>query len=196
MVEGGSSRDFASVKGWAYGDPDGFQRLIDVLVEATGRYLLAQVEAGAEALQLFDSWAGVLPGPQFDRWVTAPTRAIVERVKAVRPEVPIIGFPRGAGPMYRRYLEGSRVDALGLDTAVPVDWAAETLQTLVPVQGNLDPRMVVVGGAALEAETRRIVEALSGGPFVFNLGHGVVPETPPEHVAALCELLRGGTGGG
>lgn len=190
MVEGGASKDFAGVKAWAYADPDGFQALIDLLVEATCEHLEAQIEAGAEVVQLFDSWAGVLPESQFGRWVTAPTRAIVARVKARFPAVPIIGFPRGAGVLYRRYRVDSGVDALSLDTTVPLRWAARVLQPLGPVQGNLDPYLLVAGGAALEREVRRILEALAAGPFVFNLGHGVVPETAPERVAALVRLVR------
>ena len=194
MVEGGSSRDFARTKAWAYGDPDGFQALIDLLVEATAEHLICQVAAGAEVVQLFDSWAGVLPESQFERWVTAPTRAIVARLKARCPSVPIIGFPRGAGPMYRSYRVDSGVDVLGLDTSVPLDWAARELQRLGPVQGNLDPHLLVAGGVALEAEVRRILEAFANRPFVFNLGHGILPETPPENVAALARLVHGWTG--
>ena len=191
MVEGGSSRDFARTKAWAYGDRNGFQSLIDLLVEATAEHLMGQVAAGAEAVQLFDSWAGVLPESQFERWVTVPTRAIVARVKARYPSVPIIGFPRGAGPMYRSYRVDSGVDALGLDTSVPLDWAARVLQPLGPVQGNLDPHILVAGGAMLEAEVRRILQAFAGRPFVFNLGHGILPETSPDNVAALARLVHG-----
>ena len=194
MVEGGSSRDFARTKAWAYGDPNGFQALIDLLVEASAKHLMGQVAAGAEAVQLFDSWAGVLPESQFERWVTAPTRAIVARVKARYPSVPIIGFPRGAGPMYRSYRVDSGVDVLGLDTSVPLDWAARVLQPLGPVQGNLDPHILVAGGAMLEAEVRRILEAFADRPFVFNLGHGILPETAPDNVAALARLVHGWSG--
>ena len=194
MVEGGSSRDFARTKAWAYGDPDGFQALIDLLVEATAEHLIRQVTAGAEVVQLFDSWAGVLPETHFERWVTAPTCAIVARLKTCCPSVPIIGFPRGAGPMYRSYRVDTGVDVLGLDTSVPLDWAAQELQRLGPVQGNLDPHLLVAGGAALEAEVRRILEAFADRPFVFNLGHGISPETSPDNVAALARLVHGWTG--
>ncbi len=194
MVEGGSSRDFARTKAWAYADPDGFQALIELLVEATAEYLIGQVAAGAEAVQLFDSWAGVLPESQFKRWVTVPTRAIVARVKARYPSVPIIGFARGAGPMYQSYRVDGGVDVLGLDTSVPLDWAARVLQPLGPVQGNLDPHILVAGGAVLEAEVRRILEAFADRPFVFNLGHGILPETSPDNVAALVRLVHGWSG--
>jgi uroporphyrinogen decarboxylase len=189
MVEGGSSREFARVKGWAYAMPDSFGRLVETLVGATIEYLSAQVEAGAEALQLFDSWAGVLPEPEFGRWVIEPTRRIVAELKKRHPHVPVIGFPRGAGLLYPGYVTGTRVDAVGLDTIVPME-AARELQSQAAVQGNLDPLMLVAGGNAMAEAVERIRQALGDGPFVFNLGHGVVPETPPDHVAQLAELLR------
>jgi uroporphyrinogen decarboxylase len=189
MVEGGTSREFARVKGWAYSMPDSFGRLIDMLVDATVDYLSGQVEAGAEALQLFDSWAGVLPEPGFRLWVIEPTRRIVAELKKRHPDVPVIGFPRGAGLLYPDYVSGTHVDAVGLDTGVPME-AARELQSQASVQGNLDPLMLVTGGTAMVEAVERIRAALGEGPFVFNLGHGVVPETPPDHVAQLAELLR------
>ncbi len=191
MVEGGSSRDFANVKRWAFEDPDGFSGVIDALVEATADYLAAQVTAGAEVVQLFDTWAGVLPERDFERWCVQPVRAIAERLRSVHPDVPIIGFPRGAGAGYAGYVAAAGVDAVGLDWTVPLAWARDVLQAQAAVQGNLDPRYLLVRGAAMEAEIERILAALGGGPFVFNLGHGIVPETPPEHVARLAELVRG-----
>ena len=190
MVEGGSSRDFATVKKLAYGSPEIFDWLIEVLVDATADYLIAQVDAGAEALQLFDSWAGVLPDQAFLRWVVAPARRIVARIRAEHPDVPIIGFPRGAGIMYLPYAAETGVDAVSLDTSVPIDWAAHEVQTMVAVQGNLDPILLQTGGKALADGVRRIRRGFSGGPFVFNLGHGIVPSTPPEHVGELVEVLR------
>jgi uroporphyrinogen decarboxylase len=190
MVEGGSSRDFAQAKGWAYRDPDGFAVLIDRLVEATTEYLSGQVAAGAEAIQLFDTWAGVLPEAAFRRWVIEPTRRIVAALRARHAAVPVIGFPRGAGLMYRAYFSETGVNALGLDTSVPCAIARKTLQPLGAVQGNLDPLLLVAGGSAMEAAVAAIREAFAGGPFVFNLGHGIVPETPVEHVARLAEILR------
>jgi uroporphyrinogen decarboxylase len=191
MIEGGGSKDFLNAKRWALGDPDGFQRLIDLLVEVTIDYLSAQVEAGAEALQLFDSWAGVLSERELERWSLAPLTEIVAGVKARHPKVPVILFPRGAGLGYLRYAQASGADGLSLDTTVPLGFAAE-LQKAIAVQGNLDPAALVEGGRALEAGVDRILEALGHGPFIFNLGHGVVPETPPEHVAALIERVRKG----
>jgi len=156
----------------------------------TADYLSTQIEAGAEAVQVFDSWAGVLPAPEFRRWVIEPTRKLVELIKAKHPDVPVIGFPRGAGEMYKEYAEVSGVTALGLDTTVPTEWAAAELQTKLPVQGNLDPIMLVAGGEALRNSAIGILRTLSNGPFVFNLGHGVVQTTPPEHVGQLAALVK------
>ncbi len=189
MVEGESGSDFAKLKDFAYGDPNGFQALIDLIVDATVDYLAAQVAAGAEVLQLFDSWAGVLSEAQFRRWVIVPTVRIVEQLRTRCPGIPVIGFPRGAGMMYADYVRETGVSAVSLDTTVPMSLAG-ALQERCPVQGNLDPRALVVGGAALRDEARAILTALKGGPFIFNLGHGIVPETPPEHVTELLRIVR------
>jgi len=194
MVEGGGSVDHRHVKRWAFADPDGFGALIDLLVEGTAEYLAAQARAGAEVLQLFDTWAGVLPAAEFERWCVRPTRAIVERLRADGIQVPVVGFPRGAGVGYRRYAEATGVDAVGCDASLPLEWIAEVLQPVVAVQGNLDPQLLVVGGAPMAAAAEAIREHLAPGRFVFNLGHGIVPETPPEHVAALAERIRGWSG--
>jgi len=191
MVEGGGSKEFGVVKRLAYGEPETFARLVDLLVEATGAYLLRQIQAGAEAVQLFDSWAGVLPPAEFERWVIEPTRRIVGAVRAAAPKVPVISFPRGAGLLYERYLAGTGVDAVGLDGSVSPGWAAQALQPRAAVQGNLDPVFLVTGGEPMIRAADAIVDALGGGPFVFNLGHGVHQRTPPEHVAALIRHLRG-----
>src|SRR5579875_2340711 len=191
MVEGGGSRDFRRVKTRAYRDPQGFGALIDLLIEATTAFLAAQVEAGAEAVQLFDSWAGVLPEPAFERWVIVPTRRIVAALKDRFPDLPVIGFPRGAGILYRRYVVETGVDAVGIDTSVPLAYARTQLQPCAAVQGNLDPVLLLVGGEPLAAAVGEIRRALGGGPYVFNLGHGVLPETPPENVAVLARLLAG-----
>jgi uroporphyrinogen decarboxylase len=188
MVEGGSSRDFARAKSWAYRDPASFDRLIGLIEEATIAFLFGQIAAGVEVVQLFDSWAGVLPEPAFARWVIAPARRIVAAVKERYPDCPVIGFPRGAGLLYRRYVDESGVTAVGLDTTMPLAHAA-TLQRAMPVQGNLDPVVLAVAGKALAQAVREIRRGLGGGPHVFNLGHGVLPETPPEHVAELARLL-------
>ena len=189
MVEGGSSRDFRATKAWAYRDPHGFGALIDLIVEATVDYLSGQIAAGADAIQLFDSWAGVLGEAGFARWVIEPTRHITARLKEGFPSVPVIGFPRGAGLFYQRYAAESGVAAIGIDTVVPVAYAREMLQGRIAVQGNLDPIALLVGGAAMEEDVRAIRRVLGKGPFIFNLGHGVLPQTPPENVAALARLL-------
>jgi uroporphyrinogen decarboxylase len=191
MVEGSGSKDQAETRLWAYRDPDGFRRLIDLLVETSIGYLLHQVEAGAGALQIFDSWAGGLPENEFARWCVAPTQAIVGGVKKQVPEIPIIGFPRGCGALAEIYARETGIDAIGCDTAVPLAYMRDRLQSQVPVQGNLDPLLLVAGGTALKARVGEILAALSSRPFVFNLGHGIVPETPPEHVARLVELVKG-----
>ena len=194
MVEGGSSKDFREVKGLAYRDDgrdDGaFAVLIDKLVAATTAHLLAQIEAGAEVVQLFDTWAGVLPEAEFERWCIAPAKAIVSELRAHAPGVPVIGFPRGAAFNTERYIAETGIDAVGLDTAVPLE-VGRRLQAHCAVQGNLDPILLVEGGKPMETAARTILSALSGGPFIFNLGHGVLPQTPPEHVARLLQVIRG-----
>ena len=190
MVEGRGGTDGARARTWAYADPEGFARLIGVLVDATVRHLIAQIERGAEAVQLFDSWAGLLAADAFRRWVIAPTAEIVRRLRQQHPRVPIIGFPRGAGLLYAEYAQVTGVDAVGLDAAVPAEWAAAALQQDCAVQGNLDNYLLKVGGAALDRATEHLVAVLGKGPFVFNLGHGVLPDTPPEHVGRVAERLR------
>ena len=190
MVEGGSSRDFAVAKGWAFSDERGFGELIDILVDAIAEHLAAQVDAGADVLQIFDTWAGVLPRAQFIRWCVGPVEEIVSRVRRRHPGIPIIGFPRGAGVGYEIYARATGVDAVGIDSSVPLYWAASDLQSVCAVQGNLDPVSLLVGGDAMVAHAREIVSVLGKGPFVFNLGHGVLKTTPPDNVAALVATVR------
>jgi uroporphyrinogen decarboxylase len=190
MVEGGTSRDFHRVKGLAYRDPAGFDALIEKITAATLAFLTLQIEAGVEVVQLFDSWAGALSPEGFERWVIAPTKHLVAMLKTQFPGVPIIGFPRGAGWLYERYATETRVDAVSLDTGVPVELARDRLQSHVAVQGNLDPVMLVVGSDGMRRAVRQLRAVLGNGPYIFNLGHGILPETPPEHVAALANLLR------
>lgn len=191
MVEGGSSRDFAKTRLWGMQDPEGFSRVIELVTEATAAYLCRQVEEGAEALQVFDSWAGVLSEEEFANWVIAPTARIVSQVKSRHPDIPVIGFPRGAGILYERYIAETGVDAVSIDSTIPLEWARDRLQGKVTVQGNLDPLLLLVGGERMESEARRIMKILGKGPFVFNLGHGIIKETPPENVARLMEIIRG-----
>ena len=196
MVEGrGGDSEHAAVKQWALRGPDSFQPLIDLLTVAIVEFLDRQIEAGAEAVQLFESWAGILPDPFFRRWCITPVAAIVRALKAKHPSVPIIAFPRGAGLAYDGFVQATGVDCLGLDSTVPLEWAAQRVQRELGrcVQGNLDPQVLVTGGPALHAEADRILCALGGGPFVFNLGHGIVKTTPPEHVAALARQVRSWT---
>jgi uroporphyrinogen decarboxylase len=191
MVEGGGSKDQASARALAYRKPETFQRLIDLLVETSARYLIGQVKAGCRALQIFDSWAGSLPEDEFSRWCIAPNKAIVDRVKAEVPNVPIIGFPRGAGPLAERYALETGVDGLGCDFSLPLVWIRDRLQSRLPVQGNLDPVLLAVGGPAFETRVKAILETLGQGPFIFNLGHGILPETPIENVERLVSLVKG-----
>lgn len=189
MIEGGSSREFARIKHLALSDPLTFARLIDRVVTSTIDYLRCQADAGVDALQLFESWAGILPEPMFRQWVIEPTRRIVEGVRATHPDIPIIGFPRGAGAMIATYADETGVDAINLDPTVPIGWARTAMGSKV-LQGNLDPAVLVAGGSTLDDEVGRICDAMADRPFVFNLGHGIVPETPPDHVARVAELLR------
>jgi uroporphyrinogen decarboxylase len=191
MVGGQGSSDQAAARAFAYRDRVAFQRLIDIVTDASIEYLDGQVRAGADCLQIFDSWAGNLPDGEFAEWVVAPTRRIAAELKRRHPHVPIIGFPRGAGVNAGGYVRETLVEGLGCDTAMPLQ-QMRTLaeQTGVAVQGNLDPLLLASGGPALDARVRENLAALRGVPFIFNLGHGIVPHTPPENVARLVELVR------
>ena len=189
MVEGQGSKDQAAARLMAYRERETFQRLIDLLVDISANYLLHQVQAGARVLQIFDSWAGSLPEGEFERWCIAPTRRLVEQVKAVAPATPVIGFPRGAGLLAERYARETAIDAIGCDTSMPVGWM-QRLQLHLPVQGNLDPVLLVAGGEQLDARVRSILETLGQGPLIFNLGHGILPETPIDHVTRLVGLVK------
>jgi len=189
MVEGSGKRDFTAPKAWMWRDPESFAVLIDLLIAATVEHLAAQLEAGADCVQLFDSWAGILPDDEFRRYVIEPTARITDAVRKRHPNTRIIGFPRGAGTMLGTYALHSGVDAVGLDYVVPLS-ACHAVQQRLPVQGNLDPVLLLVGGAAMERRIREIRGALAGKPHIFNLGHGVLPTTPPEHVAALVAAVR------
>lgn len=194
MVGGRGSPDQRAARIWAFRDESGFSKLIDLVTAATILYLRRQIDAGAEVIQLFDSWAAHLPDHEFDKWVIAPTAKIVAALGQSHPDVPVIGFPRGAGAAMVRYAAETGIAAIGLDTGVPVAWARENLQTRLPVQGNLDPFTLVAGGKALEAEAMRLLAGFGTGPHIFNLGHGIVPETPPENVARLVDLVTGWKG--
>ncbi len=190
MVHGRGSKDFLDVKALSYSDPAFFAELMDKIVKQTTDYLIGQADAGAQALKIFDSWSGLCDVAQFEKWVIAPTRKIVDQVKAEHPDIPIIGFPKGAGLLYEAYAEQAGVDAIAIDSAVPTQWAAKTLQTKMPVQGNLDPALLLSGGQGLIDQAHAILKDLGEGPFVFNLGHGINKETPIPHVQELVDLIR------
>ncbi len=191
MIEGGSSRDFLKSKRMMIEQPEAFSSLINILVEASATYLINQINAGAEAVQIFDSWAGALDAQGFKRWCIKPTQQIIELVRAAHPHVPIIGFPKGAGQGYLNYAQSTGVTALGLDHALSTEWVGRTLQSVLPVQGNLDPAYLLAGGDAMIMAAEQILGDLKNGPHVFNLGHGVHKETPPEHVEALVNFVKG-----
>ena len=194
MVEGrgGGDTDHAIIRQWALSDPDSFQPLINLLTRAVIAFLDRQIQAGAEAVQLFESWAGILPQPFFQRWCVSPVAAIVRALKAKHPTVPVIAFPRAAGLLYEDYVDGVSADGFGLDNTVPLAWASARIQRDMGrcIQGNLDPQLLVAGGDALTAEVERILRAATGGPFIFNLGHGIPKTTPPEHVQALARQVQ------
>ncbi|HEX8447681.1 MAG TPA: uroporphyrinogen decarboxylase [Sphingomonas sp.] len=190
MVAGQGSKDQAPARRMAYSDPAAFGAIIDAIVTLTIDYLSGQIAAGVHAVQLFDSWAGSLSPAQFERWVIAPTVRIVDGLRARHPDVPIIGFPKGAGGKLPAYARETRVDALGLDETVDPVWANAMLPAGLPVQGNLDPLALIAGGEALASATARILSAFPERPHIFNLGHGILPDTPIAHVEQLLALVR------
>lgn len=194
MVAGEGSRDQHVTRAMAYRDPAAFQAIIDAITTLTVDYLAGQIEAGAEAVQLFDSWAGSLSPAQFSRWVIAPNAAIVSALKLRYPGVAIIGFPKGAGEKLPVYADETGVDALGLDETIDPVWAARALPQGLPVQGNFDPLLLEAGGAELEQAALQILEAFADRPHVFNLGHGIGQHTPLDHVERLLAAVRGWNG--
>ncbi|WP_294354790.1 uroporphyrinogen decarboxylase [uncultured Sphingomonas sp.] len=191
MVAGAGSKDQGATRLLAYRDPARFGAIIDRVVDLTVEYLSRQIEAGVEAVQLFDSWAGSLSPAQFEAHVIQPNRAIVDQLRARHPGVPIIGFPKGAGAKLVDYAAGVAPDAIGLDETVDPAWANAVLPAGMPVQGNLDPLLLEAGGDALDTGVRGIIDALAGRPHVFNLGHGIGQHTPIAHVERLLAVLRG-----
>ncbi|HEY0626092.1 MAG TPA: uroporphyrinogen decarboxylase [Allosphingosinicella sp.] len=190
MVAGQGSREQAEARRLAYSDPVRFGAIIDAIADMTVDYLSGQVQAGVEAVQLFDSWAGSLSPAQFEQWVIAPTARIAAAFKARHPDVPVIGFPKGAGGKLPAYARETGVDALGLDETVDPRWAAAGLPEGLPVQGNLDPLALIAGGEALEKAVASIISAFEGRPHIFNLGHGILQDTPIAHVEQLLRLVR------
>ncbi|WP_062767461.1 uroporphyrinogen decarboxylase [Sphingopyxis terrae] len=191
MVAGQGSKDQAAARRMALSDPAAFGAIIDAIVDLSVTYLSGQIEQGVEAVQLFDSWAGTLSPAEFERWVIAPNAEIVRQLKALHPDTPIIGFPKGAGGKLAAYARGVGADAIGLDETVDPAWANDILPGHLPVQGNLDPLALVAGGPALDAAIDRILAAFPERPHIFNLGHGIVPDTPIAHVEHLIRRVRG-----
>ena len=192
MVHGQGSKDQSEARRMAHAEPERFGALIEAIISATVDYLAGQIEAGVDAVQLFDSWAGSLSPAQFEKWVIAPNAEIVRRLKVRHPDAPIIGFPKGAGGKLVAYAEGTGVDALGLDETVDPYWANRELPRDLPVQGNLDPLALIAGGSDLTSAVDNILSAFADRPHVFNLGHGILPDTPIEHVEKLLTLVRKG----
>ncbi|MEQ1537859.1 MAG: uroporphyrinogen decarboxylase [Sphingorhabdus sp.] len=192
MVAGQGSKDHADARTMAYAQPEEFGALIDAIVANTVDYLSKQIQAGIDAVQLFDSWAGSLSPAQFDRWVIAPNAAIVSALKKLHPDTPIIGFPKGAGAKLLDYANGVGADAIGIDETIDPVWANANLPKGLPVQGNLDPMALLAGGEPLEQAVDRIRAAFSGRPHIFNLGHGISQFTPIAHVEKLISLVRNG----
>jgi len=190
MVAGRGTADQAPARLLAYGDPSAFAALIDILVEASSEYLIGQLAAGVDAVQIFDTWAGVLAGEDFERWCIAPVQRIVGNVRQRVPNAKIIGFPRGAGTSLPRYVDGVAVDAVALDWMIDRTFARERIQGRRPVQGNLDPLVLLAGGAALDRAVDDVLAAFAAGPFIFNLGHGILPETPIAHVEQMLARVR------
>lgn len=194
MIAGKGTPDQAPARLFAYKHPELFARLIDKLTQVSIEYLERQVSAGVEAVQIFDSWAGVLPNSAFDQWSLRPILAIARGLKARCPQVRIIAFPRGAKSHLLKFTDVQEIDCLSLDTSEDIGWVADHVQPKKPVQGNLDPLALLAGGPALDSEIRRIIAGFERGPHIFNLGHGILPATPIAHVERLLAVLRQGSG--
>jgi uroporphyrinogen decarboxylase len=190
MVAGKGTPDQAPARMLAYREPDAFARIIDVLVENSIQYLLEQLAAGADVLQIFDTWAGVLPPREFARWSIEPTRRIVEGVRSKVPDAKIIGFPRGAGAQLPSYVERTGINGVSIDWAAEPSFIRERVQSRVTIQGNLDPLVLIAGGAALDRAVDDVLENYAGGRLIFNLGHGIQPETPIAHVEQMLKRVR------
>ena len=189
MIDGNSRDHFSSTKYWLKERQEDLATLMDILVETSVYYLSSQIKAGAEVVQIFDSWSGMLQGEEFRRWIIEPTKKLVSALKKKHPDIPVIGFPREAGAGYEPYIRETGVDALSIDQHVALNAAKRELQIVKPLQGNLDPQLLVQGGDKMKAALDTMIEIM-GKKHIVNLGHGVVPETPPEHVAQLVEHLR------
>ena len=192
MVAGQGSRDQGETRRLAYRDPQAFQAIISAIEAVTIVYLSKQIEAGAEAVQLFDSWSGSLAPSEFEHWVIAPTARITAALAERHPTTPVIGFPKGAGAKLAAYARETKVAAVGLDETVDPVWANQALPEGLPVQGNLDPLALITGGDAMTSAAKRILAAFRDRPHIFNLGHGILPDAPIAHVEQLLDLVRNG----
>ncbi len=190
MLNGRGSKDQSEARRYAYARPESFANIIDAIVALTITYLKGQIDAGVDAVQLFESWAGNLSPAQFERWVIAPNAAIIDAIRSYAPHVPVIGFPKGAGGKLRAFVDGVHPSAIGLDETVDPVWANAALPAHLPVQGNLDPLAVIAGGGTLVAAIDRIIVAFANRPHIFNLGHGILPDTPIAHVEQLLARVR------
>ena len=191
MIEGMGGTDCTRILRWANEMPEDFQILIDLLTEITAEYLVKQVDSGAEIIQIFDSWSGILQKENFCRFSVNPIQKILEKFKKVYPNIPVIVFPRNAGTLTKIFIKETNIDGISLDKSNSLDWIVKNLQPYITVQGNLDNKTLVTGGKKLKMETIKILKKLNNGPFIFNLGHGILPETPPQNVAILSELILG-----
>jgi uroporphyrinogen decarboxylase len=190
MIAGCSTPDHAPARLFAYRDVDAFTTLVDLLVDASARHLIEQLRAGVDAVQIFDTWAGILPATEFRRWCVAPTRSIVSKVRSAVPNAKVIGFPRGAGTSLVAYVKETAVDGISLDSAVDPQFIRKNVQPIAAVQGNLDPLALLAGGDALSRAIDEILAEFGSGPFIFNLGHGILPQTPVSHVEQMVDRVR------
>ena len=193
MVGGRGGDEQLPARRLALQDPQRFQRIVDTLVDASARYLISQIEAGADVVKIFDSWAGVLDAEGFERWCVRPIKAIVDRVRKAAPGVPVIAFPRGAGARLKGFAEATGVDAVAVDWMTPMQLARQLVPATTALQGNLDPLRLVAGGRALDEGVEEILAAMHGRAHIFNLGHGITPDTPIGHVDQLIRKVRNGT---
>ncbi len=191
MVAGRGTHDQAPAKELAARDPVAFEHLVDCLVEASVRYLARQLEAGVEVVQIFDTWAGSLPPEEFERWCVQPTKRLVAKLREKKPGTKVIGFPRGAGTNIPHYVDETGVDAVSLESEIDRKFARDQIQSRIPVQGNVDPQVLLAGGEALDREVDAVLEAFGHGPHIFNLGHGILPQTPIAHVEQMLKRVRG-----
>jgi len=191
MIAGQGTADQAPAKNLAAREPQAFQYVIDCLVDASVDYLVKQLEAGADVVQIFDTWAGSLPVEDFERWCVQPTKRMVAKLRAKKPGARVIGFPRGAGRNIPRYVDETGVNAVSLESGIDRSFARDQIQSRVPVQGNVDPLALLEGGAALDREVDEVLQMLGSGPLIFNLGHGILPQTPIAHVERMLKRVRG-----